>query len=674
MSETPFDAAAIARDAEQHGLVVVAGAGLSMDPQSSLPGWGALNDAFLDNLGLLLAEHVDDGLPYQIAELIADRRESAAVAQPDLQAQLAEESLGEHYFELFKPLDIEAWNDGHAALAAIARTGHLRAVVTTNFDRLIELALRAEGIEPKVYCTPDEFEQLLRDLDSAAGSAPGSVPVIKVHGSVEQPASMVDTLRQRVLGRPKSLEEALARLFGRHAVLLVGFSGADLAYDPQYLGLRNGASRSPSFTVVSRSKPKPALEGLLGATPERARGVRGDLPGCIVELARALGHDEPLQGPGWDPEHETPGIRKAMLPTNVRRSLGNSISPVRAAVILARLVEIAGSTDAALQLLSGAMPHHGKKGLLADPAMPEHIGLIAGHLIELGHIDRNLSEGRFTSELAANVVLSIKEVRLTTESLAQAALACALCGDAVQSDAAGLQALRESREQFKPTVRCDTICALARSWTVHERWDAPLIVALRDTYQLMHDWGDEPRKARVGALLVRFLIESGELDSARTTLVECQDVVRRLNLAVVGNDLVAAGGRLYLAEGHPDKALRALLSACRHQEKSQHYLRLAENSLPLAEAAAAANDGETHNRSIGCFEWLLPLMPGLGMQYAASRVRLLRSVGAVDEARQVVVDLRDLGRSWRMHPWAAALADRLEAAIGRSAPGPSPAH
>jgi hypothetical protein len=665
MSDSPFDAEVVARDARQHGLVVVAGAGLSMAPPSALPGWNGINDAFLENLALLLSEHIDDGGPYQIAELIAERRETAAVAQPDLQAQLAEESLGEHYFQLFKPLDIEAWNDGHAALAAIAKTGHLRAIVTTNFDRLIELALRAEEIEPKVYCTPDDFGQLLRDVDSAAPAA-GPVPVIKVHGSVEQPSTMVDTLRQRVLGRPKALEEALARLFGQHAVLLVGFSGADLAYDPQYLGLRDGAGRSPSFTVVSRGKPKSALAQLIDAAPSNVRDVRGELPDCLVELARALGQNE-LKDYGWDIEHELPGSRKAGLPARLQGSWSKSISPVRAAVILARLAEIAGSTDASMKLLSRSMPHHIEKKLLADPAMPEHIGMIAAALIEAGHVDAQLSEGWFKGGLAALDVLSIKEVRLTTDSLAQFALANALVGNAILSDAMGLHALRESREQFKPTVRCDTICALARSWTVFERWERPLVVALKQAYEFMHDWGDEPRKARVGALLARFLIATGDLDGAREVVFTCQDVIRSLNLAVVGNEVIAAGGRLHLAEGRYDRALSALQSACKHFEASQHFLRLAETLLPLAEAAASAGDAQTMQRARASFDSVLPLMPGLALPDAASRVRMLCRAGAHEEARKVIGDLRALGEQWGDHVWIAPLADRLNADVDRAA-------
>jgi hypothetical protein len=319
------------------------------------------------------------------------------------------------------------------------------------------------------------------------------------------------------------------------------------------------------------------------------------------------------------------------------------------------------------------MPHHIKKGLLADPAMPEHVGLIAGHLIEACLVASDLGGGDLKEELCALDVLLRKEVPLTVQSMALVAVAYALRGDAAPSDAAGLQALRESRRDLKPAVRCDAICALARTWTIHERWDQACVDTLRQTYQLMHDWGDEPRKARVGVWLIRFLIESGDLEGARRVLLESRDIAGRLNLAVVDNDLIAAGGRLYLAEGRYDKALRALRSACGHQERSKHWLRLAENSLPLAEAALLMNDAENYRRCQETFDWLLPRAPGLALPHAASRVRSLCRAGAVDEARREVTDLRDLAREWSMHVWAMALADRLEAAIARSAAEGSPA-
>ena len=654
-----FDAVAVARDATAHGLVVVAGAGLSMGPPSSLPSWTAINNAFLENLALRLAGHTGGEVGYDVAEFVLERRETADVAQADLQAQ---------YFALFKPLDIATWNDGHAAIAALAATGFLRAVLTTNFDRLIELAIDAAGGHASVYCAPDDFERLSNEL--VGGPAPVAIPVIKVHGSVDRAATMVDTLRQRVVGRPKSLEAALTRLFCNHAVLVVGFSGADLAYDPHYLGLRQGAAGSPSFTVVNREgdPPKAALADLVASAGAQARIVDGTLPECLIAASTALGQSGSLVKPAFDVEMEFPGMRRASLPSQVHEAWARSISPVRAAVVLASIARAAGSDDAAFRLLMRTMPHHLKANLHADPALPTQLNMLAATLIEACHVDPELSADAFQGEAALRV-LSVKGVQRDAESLALLALGLALCGQAAESDAAGLAALKESRENFKPTVRADVLCTLARFWTLTERWSSSYVEALRQTYDLMFEWGDEPRRARVGAMLARFLVEAGQLEAAAAILVDCQRVVRRLNLAITGNDLIAAGGRLYLADGRREKALGALASACQHYETAQHNLRLAETLLPLAEAAASAGNADALKQAVGRFDDLLPLVPGMALPRSASRVRLFCSAGAFEEARGVVNDLVSLGKRWGDHPWIPDLAGRLEQRIAAAAAG-----
>ena len=147
----------------------------------------------------------------------------------------------------------------------------------------------------------------------------------------------------------------------------------------------------------------------------------------------------------------------------------------------------------------------------------------------------------------------------------------------------------------------------------------------------------------------------------------CQRISKRLNLPLTGNELVAVGGRLYLAEGRHQEALSALDSACRHWEDGQHGLRLAETLLPLSEAAAAAGNADVLGRAVSRFEQLLPLVPGMALPHAASRVRLLCSLGEFDDARAVVRDLVGFGERWDGHPWVPALADRLEQQIAAAA-------
>ena len=63
----------------------------------------------------------------------------------------------------------------HRAIAALAAQGYIKVILTTNFDRLIEKALRDAGVEPTVLSSPDHVQ--------------GSLPlvhtpccVIKLHG------------------------------------------------------------------------------------------------------------------------------------------------------------------------------------------------------------------------------------------------------------------------------------------------------------------------------------------------------------------------------------------------------------------------------------------------------------------------------------------------------------
>lgn len=74
----------------------------------------------------------------------------------------------------------------HRALAQLAKSGHIRVFLTTNFDRLLEQALEAEGMSPVVVSTPA----------GAAGAAPfhhESVVVFKLHGDYLDPDSMLVT-------------------------------------------------------------------------------------------------------------------------------------------------------------------------------------------------------------------------------------------------------------------------------------------------------------------------------------------------------------------------------------------------------------------------------------------------------------------------------------------------
>jgi hypothetical protein len=104
----------------------------------------------------------------------------------------------------------------HHALAELVSRGYVRVIVTTNFDRLIETALRGAGIE----------EQML----SGPGDLPGMIPlqhtactVIKLHGDYQQ-ANLINTDAELAEYEPQWLG-LVRRVLTEYGLVTVGWSG-----------------------------------------------------------------------------------------------------------------------------------------------------------------------------------------------------------------------------------------------------------------------------------------------------------------------------------------------------------------------------------------------------------------------------------------------------------------
>src|SRR5215467_11472435 len=198
--------------ARNGGLVVFAGAGVSMAPPSSLPSWYLINEVVLESLAHRLEPFTGPQFSEDVRQqLIATRNDNTRHFSPDYHAQIIEDECGPEYFRVLQALDANEWNGCHAAIAALAKASFVAAVVTTNFDRLLERALDATGVQHRVYQKREEYERWQIDE--------GPLAIIKVHGSVKDLDSMVDTLRQRLMGRPECLERGLIELLKRHHVL-----------------------------------------------------------------------------------------------------------------------------------------------------------------------------------------------------------------------------------------------------------------------------------------------------------------------------------------------------------------------------------------------------------------------------------------------------------------------
>lgn len=106
--------------------------------------------------------------------------------------------------------------DAHRAIARLVASGLVRVILTINFDRLTEAALREEGVEPTVVTGPVDI----------AGLAPIHTIkclVVHLHGDYLSPASMLNTAEE--LGTyPPELNRLLDRVFDEYGLIVAGWS------------------------------------------------------------------------------------------------------------------------------------------------------------------------------------------------------------------------------------------------------------------------------------------------------------------------------------------------------------------------------------------------------------------------------------------------------------------
>ena len=324
-------------------LVVFAGAGVSAGNPSALPGWNPLNVSIVE----VLFDRLETGLGRKgwISELrpVIEAHRDGGKFPPEYQAQLIEEFCGDRYFRALQSLDISTFNGGHDGIAALAEAGALCAVVTTNFDRLIELALERRGVAYTVARNDAEFVAMSERL--ARGSC-DELPVLKVHGCVSDHLSMIDTLKQRKLGRSRHLTACIDCLQSGYWMYL-GFSAADLESDKSYLGLVAGAARSAGATYLAYPGAPELGVGaktLMAEFGDRGEIVVAHIASYLVALCVALGRAAPV------PIESENAVGPAEVRSNLQ-SWAESLTLSAAALCVAGILESVGGAETAVRIL-----------------------------------------------------------------------------------------------------------------------------------------------------------------------------------------------------------------------------------------------------------------------------------------------------------------------------------
>jgi hypothetical protein len=140
----------------------------------------------------------------------------------------------------------------HRAIAQLVKDEVVRVIITTNFDRLLENAIREAGIEPTVIASED-------DLAGAVPLAHGRCYLIKLHGDYLD--TRIRNTDAELATYSPAFNQLLDRIFDEYGLIVSGWSGE---WDS---ALRSAILRAPNrrypFYWTGRGAPKALAEDIL---------------------------------------------------------------------------------------------------------------------------------------------------------------------------------------------------------------------------------------------------------------------------------------------------------------------------------------------------------------------------------------------------------------------------
>jgi tetratricopeptide (TPR) repeat protein len=419
-------------------VVLICGAGISLDPPAGLPDWHELRDGTIRAIAARhpgLAEHVP---MLTAAEMLA------LPGKRGMSPELVAGTVRSHcpgYFASFAAMEDGEPNANHRRLAEAAAAGAVSLIVTTNFDVFVERALEAAGVAFKCCRTAAEFAAF--DADA------GGVQLLKIHGCITAPDTIVATVEQETVGLGAAKIAAMDRLLPGRWQVFWGYSGADLKIDLDYL--RGQTNRDAAAGMVwslfagggFEEAPNAYVAELVGEYGERGMLGHNLLPAAFDEvLGPATG------GPAATVSDAERSTLRETKTERLRAALmawaKAAVSPIAACQVIAELLLVVGEWERVL-----ACAHH-VADLATEPdanAMLVALDLSKDPLLALGrgaeamdaalrvqelarmHGDRRRLAGALNFEAGAHA--SVGSTAIALRRLGEALLALSELGDQV---------------------------------------------------------------------------------------------------------------------------------------------------------------------------------------------------------------------------------------------------
>lgn len=203
-------------------IVIFAGAGISKEAPSNLFSWWEYNRLIINEIGKIGA-----GTAGMDGNLLDADEVMQKVPVSTISDFLFNYSAGKAYFPLLKILEGSHPNRNHYLLAQLAECGEIAGIITTNFDTLIEQAFAEHGFPVLTYVCDEDYADFKYK----------GFPIYKIHGSVTDTDTAIDTAQQKLQGLSAAKKQLLSRIFRENHIIFMGFSGEDFAFDCDYIPL-----------------------------------------------------------------------------------------------------------------------------------------------------------------------------------------------------------------------------------------------------------------------------------------------------------------------------------------------------------------------------------------------------------------------------------------------------
>lgn len=167
----------------------------------------------------------------------------------------------------------------HRSLARLVRSGRVNVIVTLNFDRLTETALREAGVEPTVVTS-------VADIAGLAPLHTIEALVVHLHGDYLSAHTMLNT-KSELAGYTAEVNAFLDKVLSSYGLVVVGWSAT---YDP---ALREAISRQPShqftpYWIEPGVQSQMAVDLLVRRSMVKVDATADEALGRLADAVQAL--------------------------------------------------------------------------------------------------------------------------------------------------------------------------------------------------------------------------------------------------------------------------------------------------------------------------------------------------------------------------------------------------